>query len=104
MFLKISDLCGMKRTIYQKLIEHPTAKEATVLVGARQTGKSTLLKQLRNYLESKGETVQFFNPERKGLLPDLSAHPGNIFKYLPSQENRRRYVLIGEYNKHALLM
>jgi hypothetical protein len=74
------------------------------LVGARQTRKPTLLKQLRNYLESKGETVQFFNPERKGLLPDLSAHPENIFKYLPSQENRRRYVLIGEYNKHALLM
>jgi hypothetical protein len=104
MFLKISDLCGMNRTIYQKLIEHFTAKEATVLVGARQTRKPTLLKQLRNYLESKGETVQFFNPERKGLLPDLSAHPENIFKYLPSQENRRRYVLIGEYNKHALLM
>jgi len=40
----------MKRIIYQKLIEHLTAKEANVLVSARQTGKSTLLKQLRNYL------------------------------------------------------
>ena len=79
----------MKRIIYQKLIEHLTAKEANVLVSARQTGKSTLLKQLRNYLESKGETVQFFNPERKELLSDLSAHPGNIFRYLPSQEIRR---------------
>jgi predicted AAA+ superfamily ATPase len=88
-FLKKSDLCGMKLTIYQKLIEHLTAKEANVLVGARQTGKSTLLKQLRNYLESKGETVQFFNPARKELPSDLSAHPGNIFRYLPSQEIRR---------------
>ena len=52
--MKISDICGMKRVIYQKLVEHITAKEATVLTGARQTGKSTLLKQLRDYLELKG--------------------------------------------------
>jgi predicted AAA+ superfamily ATPase len=86
----------MKRMIYQKLVEHITAKEATVLIGARQTGKSTLLKQLRDYLELKGESVQFFNLERKELLSDLSAHPENIFKYLPSHENRRQYVLIDE--------
>ncbi|MFN7266568.1 MAG: AAA family ATPase, partial [Bacteroidota bacterium] len=69
----------MKRMIYQKLVEHITAKEATVLIGARQTGKSTLLKQLRDYLKLKGESVQFFNLERKELLSDLSAHPENIF-------------------------
>ena len=36
----------MNRKLFQKLKEHLPKKEFTIITGARQTGKSTLLKQL----------------------------------------------------------
>ncbi|MFN0214546.1 MAG: ATP-binding protein [Saprospiraceae bacterium] len=86
----------MKRKIFTKLLEHLPDKEATILIGARQTGKSTLLRQVREHLEAQGETVQFFNLERRELLTDLNANPENIFKYLPVQKTGRAFVLIDE--------
>ena len=86
----------MKRTILTKLLDHLPAKEATVLIGARQTGKSTLLRQIREHLEEQGETVQLFNLERKELLIDLDAHPEHVFKYLPNTTPGRAFVLLDE--------
>ena len=86
----------MKRKIFAKLLEHLPDKEATVLIGARQTGKSTLLRQILEYLESQDETVQLFNLERKELLVDLNNHPEHIFKYLSLPKTGRAYVLVDE--------
>lgn len=86
----------MKRKIFAKLLEHLPYKEATVLIGARQTGKSTLLRQLLQHLESQGETVQLFNLERKELLVDLNTDPERIFKYVPAPRTGRAYILVDE--------
>jgi len=86
----------MKRNMLAKLLAHLPAKEATVLMGARQTGKSTLLQQVREHLEAQGKCARLFNLERKELLLDLNAHPENVFKYLPGPQNDRAFVLVDE--------
>lgn len=51
----------IKRTLYTALSRHLEAKEITVLTGARQVGKTTLLKALKKELEHQNKNVGFFN-------------------------------------------
>ena len=103
------------RLSYLDLLNHIPEKECTVLIGARQTGKSTLLKQLQEALLKNGETVVLLNLERKDILLELNHSPENIFRYFPAK-GRRNYLLVDEvqylqdptnflkllYDEHAL--
>jgi len=39
----------MTRNLFQSLVSHLDKKEFTIITGARQTGKSTLMKQMVKY-------------------------------------------------------
>lgn len=80
----------------QDLIAHLPKREYTVLIGARQTGKSTLLNQLAESLKASGETFVVLNLERRDILLELNQQPENLFKYLPLDAKQRTYVLIDE--------
>jgi len=84
------------RQLYSSLLEHIPKKEYTVLIGARQTGKSTLLKQLQETLIANGETVVLLNLERKDILLELNQGPENVLKYFNKKERRKNYLLIDE--------
>ena len=84
-----------KRSLYPILLNHIPAKECTILIGARQTGKTTLLKQLQEALLKKGETVVLVNLERKDILLELNQSPENILRYFPSN-GTRNYLLVDE--------
>ena len=71
-----------KRKQYESLKAHIPQKEFTVLIGARQTGKSTLLRQLSEQLLEEGEEVVFLNLERKDILLLLDQSPENIFRFI----------------------
>lgn len=86
----------LQRKIYPQLLSHLPKREMTVLIGARQTGKSTLLGQLAEALKSSGETAIVLNLERKDILLDLNQNPENLLKYLPKVEGRRTFALIDE--------
>lgn len=86
----------MRRKKYEELLEHLPKKEITVLIGARQTGKSTLLRQLAETLTNSGESMVVLNLERKDILLDLNRSPENIFKYFPVRSDTRVYALIDE--------
>ena len=75
--------------------QHLFKKEATILIGARQVGKSTLLKQLAAELQNEGSDVVFLNLERKDILTDLNENPENIFRYFP-QNSPKAYAFIDE--------
>jgi len=51
----------VKRTLYADLDRHIEAREITVLTGARQAGKSTLLKAMDKELTAQGKKTAFFN-------------------------------------------
>jgi uncharacterized protein len=87
----------IRRKIYADLIAHLSFKEYTVLIGARQTGKSTLLRQVADFLQHDEKQVVVLNLERREVLQDLDQHPENVFKYLPKPAvGARIFVLIDE--------
>jgi uncharacterized protein len=86
----------LKRKLYANIKAHIVAKEFTILIGARQTGKSTLLRQLGEELKSAQETVVFLNLERRDILLELNQSPENIFKYCPLQNGKKVIVLMDE--------
>jgi len=78
----------MKRSLFEKLLQHIDKKEFTIITGARQTGKSTLMKQLEAHCKNAQMPVVFLNLENKNLLLDLDKSPLNLFSYIPESENR----------------
>lgn len=77
-----------KRKLYSKLLEHLIRKEFTIITGARQTGKSTLLQELMKTCKDQAQPTIFINLENKAVLAELDANPFNLLPYLPSQEKR----------------
>lgn len=86
----------IQRKKHSVIAEHLSKKEFTILIGARQIGKSTLLKQLFEDLSQKGEAVYFLNLDRKEILDELNESPENLFKICPLQEGKKIIVFIGE--------
>ncbi len=86
----------VQRKKHSVIAEHLSKKEFTILIGARQIGKSTLLKQLFEDLSQKGETVYFLNLDRKEILDELNESPENLFKICPLQEGKKIIVFIDE--------
>jgi predicted AAA+ superfamily ATPase len=87
----------MKRTLYSSLIHHLPKQQITLLVGARQTGKTTLLRQIQDHLKSEKKPVFFLSMEDRQLLDSLNADAKNLFLQIsPLSENNRMYVLIDE--------
>lgn len=84
-----------QRNLLVELIAHLQSKEFTIITGARQIGKSTLLGQLEEEIKSRGMLAIKLTLERKNILIDLNSSPENIFRYLPVTEDRI-YVLLDE--------
>ena len=92
-------LCGMKhRKIYSELQQHLSSKRHTILVGPRQTGKTTLLKQLRDYCKEQGWPTVYLDLEHRDIRDELDKAPGNLFLYTPMTQERV-YVFIDEIQK-----
>jgi uncharacterized protein len=90
-------ICGMvQRKKHIEIANHLSKKEFTILIGARQIGKSTLLKQLFEDWSQKGETTYFLNLDRKEILDELDESPENLFKICPLQSDKKIIVFIDE--------
>jgi uncharacterized protein len=74
--------------------KHIHQKEFTIVTGARQIGKSTLLKYL--FEQITDQPTVFLNLERKNILVDLNENPENVFKYCPENTDKRVIVFIDE--------
>lgn len=85
----------MKRDLFKTLRKHLEKKEFTILTGARQTGKSTLLKQLEDDCKQSGLPTVFLNLENKSILAELNKSPLALFHFLPETE-RRIVVFVDE--------
>jgi len=85
----------MRRNLFEILKAHLGKKEFTILTGARQTGKSTLLRQLEIYCKEENIPTVFLNLENKNLLSELNKSPLNLLAFLPVA-NKRKIVFIDE--------
>ena len=86
----------VRRKKHAIILKHIPKKEFTILMGARQIGKSTLLKQLYEDLSQKREVVYFLNLDRKDVLEELNQNPENLFKFCPLQQDKKIIVFIDE--------
>ena len=76
------------RRLFEKLKAHLPKKEFTIILGARQTGKSTLLRQLELHCKKSELPTSFFNLENKSILVEFNEDPLNLLKYLPDIDKR----------------
>lgn len=60
--------------------------EFVILTGARQTGKTSLLMLLKNYLEEREKKCYYFNLENRTTLNLLNKHPFNLFELIPDSK------------------
>lgn len=85
----------IQRKLLEDLKEHLLKKEYSIITGARQTGKSTLLKQLEDYCKQMEISVVFLNLENKTILTELNENPLNVLKFIPVL-NKKTVVLVDE--------
>lgn len=92
------------RFLYKDLKKHLQHKNYTIITGARQVGKTSLLKQLYFHLQEKKEEVVLLNLENKELLKSLNNDVKAVFnhvqiipkKILEGKTEERIYLLIDE--------
>ena len=70
----------MKRTYFETLIADLGKKQISLLIGARQVGKTTLIKQLLSELQERHELCAFINLENKQYRDLLDEHPEHLFR------------------------
>jgi len=87
----------VKRFLYKDIREHLSAKQISLIIGARQVGKTTLLKQLESELNEGNKIVHYFSLEDKEILDLLDKNAKNLLQliYKPNK-TERVYVLIDE--------
>lgn len=78
----------------EQLFQSVQNDKVILLIGARQVGKTTLLKRLQARLQDK--EVYFLSledPEIKGLLDE---HPNKLFDIIGTVSKEKKYVCIDE--------
>jgi len=86
-----------KRLYFNKILEDINKPHISLLIGARQVGKTTLIRQLHNELKSNKKNVAFINLENKQFRMMLDETPENIFQLIPPLERQScLYLFIDE--------
>jgi len=91
----------MKREVFKELLRYLPRKEYLLITGARQTGKTTLLKQLTEHLKQEKQDHYFVTLEDPEILKAVNDHPDNIFYYTgrrgeKDQEKDKTFLLVDE--------
>lgn len=90
----------IKRTLFPDLLAHLDKKEISLLVGPRQSGKTTLLLLLKDYLEKRGEKCVYLNLDietdkkhfesQEALLSKISLEVGTNKAFIFLDEIQRK--------------
>lgn len=86
-----------KRKIVDEILKYLKSKEVIVIYGARQVGKTSLLKYLMEHHIKKN--VFYFDLELPNLLELCNQGAENVYKYLiqkGAEENQKIFLLIDE--------
>lgn len=90
-----------ERKIFNRLSQLIKRREIIVLIGSRQTGKTTLLKWLKHSLSLQGELTAYFNLELPHHLSIFSQEYQHILKHLqltvPLMKEKKIYLFIDEF-------
>ncbi|MEA3445842.1 MAG: ATP-binding protein [Bacteroidota bacterium] len=86
-----------KRLLYSTVIDNLKTKHILLIIGARQTGKTTVMNQVRNELKKKKKTTFFLTMEDKKMRKLLDQHPDNLFQIIPPiNKKATNFIFIDE--------
>ena len=74
------------RQIHPKIKDHLNRKEYTIITGARQSGKTSLIRALYSEISDVNNTVNLITFEDKDILSAINSHPEKLFSYTPCPE------------------
>ena len=103
--MKNIDICNVNRSeITTAITKHLSDKRHSVLIGARQVGKTTVVKQITAGLLEKKEKAFYISFEEPEILKAINEHPENIFNYTihpkDLKSKQRLFIIIDEV-QHA---
>ena len=84
------------RDITLKAQDYLDRDEILLFIGARQAGKTTILRQLQASIEKRGEPSFFMNLDDPDYLSLLNASPKNLFQIFPIDLKKRTVVFLDE--------
>ena len=85
------------RLLFNNIHKHLDKKQITLILGARQTGKTTLLKQVQSSLADSDRPATYISLEDKEILTAFNQRPDNLFQFIPPSENgKRQFIFIDE--------
>ena len=89
----------IKRKLYSELIDHLPQKEMSLIIGARQAGKTTLMEMVKAYLDNGGERTLFLNLDIEWDRPHFDSQAALLKKIELELGQQRGYVFIDEIQR-----
>ena len=86
----------IERKIFSDLVNHLPQKEISIIIGPRQSGKTTLMDMLRESLDKKGERTLYLNLDIEWDRPHFESQLAFIRKIELELGKERGYVFIDE--------
>lgn len=90
---------SIKRKIFKDLEKHLLEKEMSLIVGPRQVGKTTLMKQLEEKLKQQGEKTLFLNLDFESDKKFFDSQKNLLDKVNLELNNRKSFVFIDEIQR-----
>ncbi len=85
-----------ERDLVQKLKEKIDRDEILLIIGPRQAGKTTVMKQTMGFLKAHGKKCYSINLEDPQYLSLLNQSPKNLFKIIPIDKDEKSFLFIDE--------
>lgn len=89
----------IKRDLFDQLKAHLGAREISLIVGPRQAGKTTIMTELRDYLDQKGEKTVFLNLDYESDKTFFSSQNDLIGKLDLELGRKKGFVFIDEIQR-----
>ncbi len=84
------------RDLTLKIQKYLNRDEILLIIGARQSGKTTLLHQIEDILKKQNQSSYFLNLEDPDYLSLLNQSPKNLFKIFSFDLTQKTFVFIDE--------
>ena len=93
-----------QRDLYPNILDFINDKRFAIITGARQVGKTSLLRALFADLKTQGESVFFLSFEDPFIVDAINKHPEQVFNYMATipkriidgQSEQKIFLLIDE--------
>ncbi|MFH1674403.1 MAG: ATP-binding protein [Pseudomonadota bacterium] len=89
----------IERTIFSDLVKHLSKKEISVIIGPRQSGKTTLMEMLREHLDQRGERTLYLNLDIEWDRPHFESQSALLKKIELELGKKRGFLFIDEIQR-----